>query len=177
MSAKTPSNPVTGPPQPPGFMGLRRWTDIRAAAPLLLIAAAIWMFNQPLAITQPSDARNAPDKGTMVVDTADLVARTPEPHETPTPKPHHAASVRPPAVAAPTIATNDLSPAGLEGQAAQPTITIPAIANQSVVAPAPAAPPTPSAADIAREKKASADQAALHAPLISTPSSAVPLPA
>jgi hypothetical protein len=88
MSAKTPPNPVTGPPQPPGFTGLRRWTDIRAVAPLLLIAAAIWMFTQPLAITQPADARNASDKGAMVIDSTDLVARAPEPHETLTPKPH-----------------------------------------------------------------------------------------
>ena len=167
MSAKTPPNPVTGPAQPPGFTGLRRWTDIRAVAPLLLIAAAIWMFTQPLAITQPVDARNAPDKGSMVIDAADLVARTPEPHEPPTPKPHPTPSVRPTAVAAPTIATSDLGPAGLEAQAAQPTV--PAIANQPAAPPALAAPPTPSAADIARQKKADADQAALDAPLVSTP--------
>ena len=133
------------------------------------------MFTQPLAITQPVDTRIAPDKGTTVIDTADLVALTPEPHETPAPKPHPTPSVRPTAVAAPTIATNDLGQAGLEGQAAQPTV--PAIANQPAIPPAPAAPPTPSAADIAREKKANADQAALDAPLISTPSSAAPLPA
>ena len=166
MSAKTPTtppNPVAGPAQPPGFTGLRRWTDLRFVAPFLVIAGTVWMFTQPLAITQPANARNVPDKGTTVIDSADLVARTPEPHETPTPKPPATTpSAQASTVTAPTIAANDLGSAGLEGQGTQQIV--PGVANQPAVSLAPAAPPTPSAADIARQKKADADQAALDAP-------------
>jgi type IV secretory pathway VirB10-like protein len=175
MSAKTsttPPNPVAGPAQPPGFTGLRRWTDLRFLAPLLLIAGAVWMFTQPLAITQLADARNVPDTGTMVIDSADLVARTPEPRDTAKPKPTATPYAQPSTVTAPTIAANDLGSTGLE-----PPPSVPGVANQPAVPPAPAAPPTPSAADIARQKKAAADQAALDAPLVSTPASAAPVPA
>lgn len=167
MSTKpptTPSNPVTGPAQPPGFTGLRKWTDIRALAPLLLIGGAVWAFAQPLAITQQAAAHTAPDAGTTVIDTTDLVARSPEPHETPTPRPSPLASAHAPAAQPPTIETGDLGSTSLASQPA-----VPATAEE------PAAPPTLSAAEIADKKKADADQAARDAPLVSAPSSAAPI--
>ena len=153
------TNPVTGPKHPPGFTGLRRWTDIRAAVPLLLIVAVVWTSTRPLALTQTSDARSAPDRGATVVDASDIVARTPEQRETPMSKPSPTAAPRPT-----TVAQADVTDAGMQPQPPPP------------VAPEPAVPPTPSVLAIARQKHADDERAALDAPLVATPVGLQPRP-
>jgi type IV secretory pathway VirB10-like protein len=97
-------------------------------------------------------------------DSTDLVARSPAPHETPAPWPSPLASVRAPAPHPSTIETGDRRSVALASQPA-----VPATAEE------PAAPPTPSAAEIAYKRNAYANQAARDAPLVSAPSNAAPI--
>ncbi len=168
-----PEEAVTGPKTPSGFSGIRPWVSgIRIFPLVLLCGGAGWYLTHPLQLHSEATA------GTMSgkvghVDPGDVVG-------------HPAASARPapaqphPAVTFAQVAKSDLDasappPASSSASAGTTTADVAAAPPAPVYAPAATSPPTASPAQIAAQKRAEADRAALDAPLPASSSMAAPV--
>jgi type IV secretory pathway VirB10-like protein len=147
------NNDVSGPSDPPGFSGVKKWLDPKLAVPVL-IAAAIFALTRPTSVAHPNAAP------ITAADVASLVATTPQP----TPKATLAPTAPPPMPTMPptppqTMALTDVAqpPSGDANNAAVQ------------VQPTPTAPPTISPAEAARQRRMAEDIAALEAPVETKP--------
>jgi type IV secretory pathway VirB10-like protein len=147
VAPPTAEEAVTGPKTPLGFSGIRPWVmGIRIVPIAILVGGAGWYLSHPLSVNSSASAGTIQGK-VAAVDPGDLVAR---PVESPTARPKPAAQL---------VAKSDLGPS--MSQTATPLPQPPPAPVYAAATIAPTLSPT----QLAEQKRAEDDRAALDAPL------------